>query len=136
MGQYIQTLAHQQEQLHRNQHQMMEQMAALLFNQSDAGWGIGRQGRDPPLPTAPFAPNGFGRNTYSGRGGQDYSGRGGQGRRRGCGRGRGPPAFIAGRASPIMPLTAGREPGYMGLPPATGRGIMWCRLRRSSPPPI
>ena len=88
----------------------MEQMAALLFNQSDAGRGIGRQGHGLPPPTAPFAPNGFGRNNYSGRGGQDHSGRGGQGRGRGRGRGRGPPAFIAGRAPPIMPLTAGRAP--------------------------
>jgi CII-binding regulator of phage lambda lysogenization HflD len=37
MGQYLQTLAHQQDHLHQNYHQMMEQMAALLFNQSDAG---------------------------------------------------------------------------------------------------
>jgi len=37
MGQYIQTLAHQQDLLHQNQHQMMEQMAALSFNQSNAG---------------------------------------------------------------------------------------------------
>jgi len=67
MGQYLQTLAHQQDQLHQNQHQMMEQMAALLFNQSD---GIGRQGRGLPPPTAPFAPQGFGCNTHDGRGGQ------------------------------------------------------------------
>ena len=32
MGQYIQTLAHQQELLYQNQHQMMEQMAALSFS--------------------------------------------------------------------------------------------------------
>ncbi len=56
---------------------MMEQMAALSFNQSDVGRSIGRQGRGPPPPTAPFAPNGFGRNTYRGHGGQDYCGRGG-----------------------------------------------------------
>jgi hypothetical protein len=37
MSQYIQTLANQQDLLHQNQHQMMEQMAALSFNQSDAG---------------------------------------------------------------------------------------------------
>ena len=90
MGQYLQTLAHQQDQLHQTHHQMMEQMVALLFNQSDAGRGIGRQGRGPPPPTAPFAPNGFGRNTYGGCVGQ--------GPGRGRGRGRGPPAFIAGCA--------------------------------------
>ena len=31
MGQYIQTLAHQQDLLHQYQHQMTEQMAALIF---------------------------------------------------------------------------------------------------------
>ena len=41
IGQYIQTLAHQHKLLHQNQHQMMEQMAALSFNRSDAGRGIG-----------------------------------------------------------------------------------------------
>ena len=112
MGQYIKTLTHE------SQHQMMEQMAALLFNQSDAGHGIGRQGHVPPPPTASFAPNGFGRNTYGGRGGQDDGGHGGPGCGRERGRGRSPPAFIARRAPPIMPLMAGRAPGYMGLPPA------------------
>jgi CII-binding regulator of phage lambda lysogenization HflD len=48
MGQYIQTLAHQQDLLHQNQHQIMEQMAALSFNQSDAGRGISRPGRGQP----------------------------------------------------------------------------------------
>jgi len=114
MGQYLQTLAHQQDQLHRNQHQMMDQMAALLFNQSDAGRGIGQQGRGPPPPVAPFAPHRFGCNPYGGRSVQGCG--------RGQGRGRGPPAFVAGRAPPIMPLTAGRAPGYMGLPPAAGGG--------------
>ena len=41
MGQYIQTLAHQQDLLHQNLHQMMEQIMALSFNQSNAGRGIG-----------------------------------------------------------------------------------------------
>jgi hypothetical protein len=53
MDQYVQTLAHQQEQLQKNQHQIMEQMAALSFNQSNAGQGIGRQRRSPPPPGAP-----------------------------------------------------------------------------------
>ena len=48
MGQYLQTLAHQQDQLHQTHHQMMEQMVALSFSQSDAGRGIGRQGRGGP----------------------------------------------------------------------------------------
>jgi hypothetical protein len=48
MDQYVQTLAHQQEQLHQNQHQIIKQLAALSFNQSVAGRGIGHQGRSPP----------------------------------------------------------------------------------------
>jgi hypothetical protein len=43
------TLAQQQDLLHQNQHQMMEQMAALSFNQSNAGRGIGRQRRGPVI---------------------------------------------------------------------------------------
>ncbi len=135
MGQYLQTLAHQQDQLHQNQHQMMEQMAALLFNQSDAGRGIGHQGRGSPPPTAQFALNGFGRNTYGGRGGQDYGGRGGQRRGRGRGRGCEPPAFIVERAPTIMPFTAGRAPVYMGLPPATGRGYYAAPPQTQQPTP-
>jgi hypothetical protein len=125
MNQYMQTLAHQQDLLHQNQHKMMEQMAALSFNQSNAGHGIRQQGRSPPPtpatsspngfpPPAPFAPNGFGCTNYGGRGGQ--------GRGHGRGRGRGPPAFNAGRAPPITSIMAWRAPGYMGPPPATGGG--------------
>jgi hypothetical protein len=125
MNQYMQTLAHQQDLLHQNQHRMMEQMAALSFNQSDAGHGIRRQGRGLPQPPttvapngfplpAPFAPNGFGHTNYGGCGGQ------GRGRERG--RGRGPPAFNAGRAPPITSIMAWRVPRYMGPPPATGGG--------------
>ena len=52
----------------------------------------------------------FGHIAYGGRGGQDYDSRCGQGRGRGRGRERDPPAFIAGRAPPIMPLMVGRAP--------------------------
>jgi hypothetical protein len=69
MDQYLQTLAHQQEQLHQNQHQIIKQLAALSFNQSNAGQGIGRQGCGPP-PQAPFAPIQFGGNNFKSRGGQ------------------------------------------------------------------
>ena len=104
MSQYIQTLANQQDLLHQNQHQMMEQMAALSFNQSDAGRGIACPGRGQPQQQATFSPNGFGR--------------GGQGRGRGRGRGWG----TGGRGPPIMLFTAGRgAPGYMG-PPTVGGG--------------
>jgi CII-binding regulator of phage lambda lysogenization HflD len=68
MDQYVQTLAHQQEQLHQNQHQIIKQLAALLFNQSVAGQGIKRQGHGPP-PQAPFAPIQFGGNNFGSRGG-------------------------------------------------------------------
>ncbi len=63
MDQYVQTLAHQQEQLHQNQHQIIEQLAALSFNQSVAGQGVGCQGCGPP-PKAPFAPIQFGGNNF------------------------------------------------------------------------
>jgi hypothetical protein len=70
MDQYIQTLAHQQEQLQKNQHQIMEQMVALSFNQSDVGQGIGHQMHSPPPPGAPFAPIKFRGNNFGGQGGQ------------------------------------------------------------------
>jgi hypothetical protein len=41
MGQYMQTLAHEQDLLHQNQHQMMDQMVALFVNQCNVGRGIG-----------------------------------------------------------------------------------------------
>ncbi len=72
-----------------------------------------KDGGPPPLP-ATFAPNGFRCTNYGGRGGQR------QGRGRGCGHG--PPAFNTGRAPPITYVMAGRVPGYMGPPPATGGG--------------
>ena len=129
MGQYLQILAHQQDQLHQNQHQMMAQMAALLFNQSNAGRGIGRQGCGPPPPTAPFAPQGFRCNPYGGRSGQGHG--------RGRGRDHGPPAFIAGHAPTIMPHTAGRAPGYaVGLPPATGGGYYAPPPQTQQAPPL
>jgi hypothetical protein len=61
MGQHMQTLAHQHDLIHQNQHQMMEQMVALSFNQSNAGQGIRRQaGRGQFQPPAPFStPIGF-----------------------------------------------------------------------------
>ena len=118
MGQYIQTQAHQQDLLHQNQHQMMEQMVALSFNQCNAGCGIRRPGRGQPQPPATFTPNGFGH-------GRQFVphgfGRGGQGRGRSRGRGRGPPGFATVRGPPIMTITAGRATGYMA-PQAPGGG--------------
>jgi hypothetical protein len=68
MDQYVQILAHQKEQLHQNQHQIIEQLAALSFNQSNTGQGIGRQGRSSP-PQAPFAPIQFRGNNIGSCGG-------------------------------------------------------------------
>jgi hypothetical protein len=68
MNQFVQTLAHQEEQLNQNQHQIIKQLAALLFNQSEAGQGIRRQGRGPP-PQALFAPIQFRGNSFGSRGG-------------------------------------------------------------------
>jgi hypothetical protein len=42
------------------------------------------------------------------------------GKERGCGRG--PPAFTAGRAPPLMTIMAGRTPALPGMHPATGGG--------------
>jgi hypothetical protein len=63
----LQALAQQQEQLHQTQHQIIEQLATLLINQSIAGQGIRRHGRGPPHPPAPFAPNQFGCNNFGSR---------------------------------------------------------------------
>ena len=126
MSQYMHTLAHQQDLLHQNQHQMMEQMAALSFNQSDAGRGNGRPaGRGQFQPPAPFIPNGFGRG---GQAAPNRFGRGGQGRGRGRGRGRGPPGFATGRGPPFTTITAGQATGYVA-PQATGGGYY------TTPPP-
>jgi len=133
MGQYIQTLAHQQDLLHQNQHQMMEQMAALSFNQSDAGRGIGCQGRGQPLPPAPFTPNGLGRGGQFATTPNGFGRGGGQGQ----GRGRGPPPGFntGGHGPPIMSITTGRTPGYMG-PPTIGGGYLQHHHRHSmSRPP-
>ncbi len=115
MDQYVQTLFHQQLQLHQNQHQIIKQLAALSFNQSYAGQGIGCQGRSPP-PQALFAPIQFGGNNFGSHGGQ------GCGREQGRGHGHGPPAFTPGLANPLMTITAGRAPAFPGLHPATGSG--------------
>jgi len=101
---------------------MIEQMAALSFNQSNAGRGIGRPaGHGQCQPPAPFTPIGFGRGKHLapnvfGHGGQ------GQGQGRGHGCGRGPPGFATGCGPPITTITAGRATGYMA-PQAAGGGF-------------
>jgi hypothetical protein len=69
MNQYIRTILQQQELLHQNQHQIIKQIAALLFNQSNASRGIGCQGHGPLPPGAPLAPVQFRSNTFGGHGG-------------------------------------------------------------------
>ena len=108
----MQTLAHQQDLLHQNQHEMMEQMAALSFNQSDAGRGIGRQGCGQFQPPAPFTPTGFGRGGQAAPNGFGRRGQG-QGQGRGQGRGRGPPGFATRCGPPFTTITAGWAPGYI-----------------------
>jgi len=100
---------------------MMEQMAALSFNQSDAECGIGRQGHGQPQLPAPFTPNGLGRGGQFAPSG--FGRGGGQGQGCGHGRGRGPPSGFntGGRGHPIMLIMARRTPGYMG-PPTIGGG--------------
>ena len=84
--QAVQLLAQQQHLLHANQHQIMEHLAALSFNASDAGQGRrpgggrGRGPAPPPYVQAPAMPaQGFA-PTYQ-------TGYGGRGRGRGRGRG-------------------------------------------------
>jgi hypothetical protein len=86
--QAIQLLAQQQHLLHANQHQILEQLAALSFNASDAGQGRrpgGGRGRGPApppyvqapaMPTQGFAPTY--QTVYGGRGRGRGRGRGGR----------------------------------------------------------
>ena len=119
----MQALAQQQQLLHANQHQILEQLAALSFNASDAGQGIrhggrGGGGRGTPPPTyvqAPTMPT-----TYQ----QGYGG---------CGRGRG--RGRSGRSTQHQyspggfPHTQGLgdvfPPTYAMPPPAGGGGNMY-----------
>ena len=110
-NQGMQALAQQQELLHANQHQIMEQLAALSFNASDAGQGIHRGGRGggrgtpPPYVQAPppYVQDLLMPITYQ----QGYGGRG-----RGRGHGRG------GR------MQQQYSPG--GFPPTQGMGDVFC----------
>jgi hypothetical protein len=82
--------------MHKNTHQIIAGLNAVMFNQSDKGCGAGR-----------FAPRGF-------SGG--YRGRAhGCGGRSCCGRGRGPSVFGFNPAGGFPP-TVGGPPGVGGLP--------------------
>jgi hypothetical protein len=111
----MQALAQQQQLLNANQHQILEQLAALSFNASDAGQGIrrggrGGGGRGTPPPTyvqAPTMPT-----TYQ----QGY---GGRGRGRGRGRsGRGTHPVV----SPLPKEWAMCFPQHIRSPPPAGGG--------------
>ena len=93
-NQVIQALAQQQHLLHANQHQILEQLAALSFNASNAGRGVccgggggGRGSPPPPYVQAPAMPA----PTYQ----QGYGGRG-RGRGLGCGGRTQQPQFSTG----------------------------------------
>ena len=119
----MQALAQQQQLLHANQHQILEQLAALSFNASDAGQGIrrggrGGGGRGTPPPTyvqAPTMPT-----TYQ----QGYGGRG-----RGRGRGRSGRGTQHQYSPGGFPHTQGMgdvfPPTYVMPPPAGGGGNMY-----------
>jgi len=116
----LQALAQQNQLLHANQHQILEQLAALSFNTSDAGQGIRRGGRGggrgtpPPHPYVPAVPT-----TYQ----QGYGGRG-----RGRGRGRGgrtQQQYSPGGFSPTPGMGGVFPPTYAMPPPAGGGGIMY-----------
>jgi hypothetical protein len=100
-------LATQQNMMHKNMHQIITGLNAVMFNQSDEGRGTGR-----------FALRGF-----SG----DYIGRArGRGSRRYRGRGRGPSVFRFNPAGGFPPPVGG-PPGVRGppgfpqhVPPPTG----------------
>ena len=114
----IQALAQQQQLLHANQHQILEQLAALLFNASDAGQGIRRGrhggGRGTPPPTyiqAPMMPT-----TYQ-------HGNGSRGRGRGRGRsGRTQQQYSPGGFPPTRGMGGVFPPTY-AMPPPTGGGV-------------
>ncbi len=118
----LQALAQQQEQLHQTQHQIIEQLAALSINQSNAGQGIGHSGCGPPHPLAQFSPNQFGCNNFGSHGRQ--------GRGRGHGRGRRPPVFNAGRAPPSCLSQWGEHRHFQDYTHRQAEDIMRPRPRR------
>jgi len=117
----MQALTQQQQLLHANQHQILEQLAALSFNASDAGQGIRRGGRGggrgTPPPTyvqAPTMPT-----TYQ----QGY---GGRVRGRGRGRsGRTQQQYSHGGFPPAQGMGGVFPPTYAMPPPAGGGGNMY-----------
>ena len=116
--QAVQALAHQQNLLHTNQHQILEQLAALSFNASDAGKGMRRGGRRGSRGTPPpsyVLPPPTQDTTYQ----QGY---GGYGSRR-CGQGRGGGGCTHGTVPPGTPAMGGVFP-LTYAPLAGGGGTM------------
>jgi hypothetical protein len=116
----LQALAQQNQLLHANQHQILEQLATLSFNASDAGQVIcrgcrgGGRGTPPPSQYVPAVPT-----TYQ----QGY---GGRGRGRGCGRcGRTHQQYSPGGFPPTPGMGGVFPPTYVMPPPAGGGGNMY-----------
>jgi len=116
----LQALAQQNQLLHANQHQILEQLAALSFNASNTGQGIcrggcgGGRGTPPPPPYVPAVPT-----TYQ----QGYGGRGrGRGRSQG---GRTEQQYSPGGFPPTPGMGGVFPPTYAMPPPAGGGGNMY-----------
>ena len=131
--QAVQALAQQNQLLHANQHQILEQLAALSFNASDAGCGVGRGGRGgglgfPPPPYIQAPAMQMQATTYQ----QGYAGRG-----RGRGQGRGgrmqQPQFSPGNFPQEM--AGAFPPPYTSPPPAAYGGHMYGYAPQGGMPP-
>ena len=112
----MQALAQQNQLLHANQHQILEQLAALTFNASDAGQGIRRGGRGagrgtpPPPPYVPAVPTNY------------QQGYGGRGRGRGRVRGNRTQQQYSPGGLPPTPGMGGVFPPTYAMPPPAGGG--------------
>ncbi len=112
----MQALAQQNQLLHANQHQILEQLAALSFNASDVGQGIRRGGRGaghgtpPPPPYVPAVPTSY------------QQGYGGRGRGRGRGRGNRTQQHYSPGGFPPTPGMGGVFPPTYAMPPHAGDG--------------
>lgn len=124
----MQALVQQQNLLHANQHQILELLAALSFNASNAGQGLHRGGRGggrgspapPPYIQAPMLHTTF-QQRYGGQ--QGYGGRG-RGRGHGCG-GRMQQQYSPGGFPPNQGTGNVFPPTYMTPPPPGGGGNMF-----------
>ncbi len=124
----MQALAQQNQLLHTNQHQILEQLAALSFNASDAGQGIRRGGRGggrgtyPPVPAVPAVYPPYQQQGYGGRGRGRGRGRGGRTQQQYAPGGFPTTQGMGGVFPPTyaMPPPAGGGGGMYNLPPQGG----------------